>query len=140
MVSRVTRAQFARAGMPIPKRAPIKRTKGKAKASPEYALHIRAVVWLRRRNLVFLHPANGRGGASERMHGARLGVMNGAPDLIIFTPDKTLGIELKAETGSVSRTQVHAHEQLKRAGVAVAVCRSIEEIAQFLESEGALPA
>jgi hypothetical protein len=74
--------------------------------------------------LVYLHPANG--GARSAVEGAifkSLGVVPGAPDLLLWRDGKSYAIELKAEGGRTSDAQVEMLTRLRDAGVATAVCR-----------------
>ena len=45
-------------------------------------------------------------------------------------------IELKAPTGSVSRTQAEVINQMELAGFIVGVCRSVEDVQQFFDIYG----
>lgn len=115
---------------------------GKKRRTPEFDLHVRVVVRLQKRlphDAALFHAANETGGRDmdvQRIKARRMGVMPGFPDLGVIWRARVLLIELKAENGAVTRTQKWAHEQLRAAGAAVAVCRSIEEVEAFLEAEG----
>ena len=82
---------------------------------------------------------------------ARMGLASGWPDLLIAYAHRTYGIELKTATGRLSRTrmvrtrrgglreiigQVEQHERLAEAGVEVAVCRSLPDVAAQLRAWG----
>ena len=84
--------------------------------------------------LVYLHPANG--GARTAVEGAILksmGVVAGAPDLILFHGGKSFAIELKADGGRTSDAQVEMLTRLKDAGVPTAVCHGLDPALATLE-------
>jgi hypothetical protein len=62
------------------------------------------------------------------------GLKAGIPDILIFYNARTIGIELKAGKGKLSKIQVNTIEQLTEAGVFVQVCRSVEEVEEALTS------
>src|SRR5262245_24158001 len=85
--------------------------------------------------LVFLHPANG--GARSAIEGAifkSLGVVPGAPDLLLWHAGRSYAIELKANGGRVSDAQADMLERLGKAGVATAVCHGIDQALAALET------
>ena len=89
--------------------------------------------------VVFLHPANG--GARTAIEGAilkSLGVVPGAPDLILFYGGRSFALELKVEDGRVTEAQVDMLARLKDAGVLTAVCRGIDPALHTLEMWGLL--
>ena len=52
----------------------------------------------------------------------------GFPDLTVILPDgEVLFIELKTDTGKLSRMQEYIHQQLTKQKANVYVCRSLEE-------------
>ena len=64
------------------------------------------------------------------------GYRKGFPDILILWKSKALCIELKTATGKQSRDQVVMEEILFEAGVAVIVCRSLEDVYITLKSRG----
>ena len=56
---------------------------------------------------------------------------SGVPDIIGCRQGKMFAIELKAEHGRVSKIQEWTMHELKRAGAAVAVIRSMDEFYDF---------
>jgi hypothetical protein len=54
------------------------------------------------------------------------GLKPGMPDIMIFHRGHCLGLELKARKGRVSAAQKEMHEKLRRAGVPVIVCTSLD--------------
>ena len=79
--------------------------------------------------------AIGHGGGG-RLRGAMLngmGVKSGCPDLFIAWHRRMLWLELKSETGKVSKTQAWFHAQLRVAGHQVMICRSIRDVQSALE-------
>jgi hypothetical protein len=82
----------------------------------------------------WFHPANG--GARTAIEGAVLkacGVRAGTPDLILIKDGRTYGLELKADKGRVSPAQTKAHEEMRAAGVTVAVATGIDDALAQLE-------
>ena len=104
---------------------------------PEQLIQRALIEHLRLRSvpgLVYLHPANG--GARSAVEGAifkSLGVVPGAPDLLLWKDGKSFAIELKAEGGRTSDAQVEMLTRLKDAGVATAVCHGIDSAIATLE-------
>ena len=64
------------------------------------------------------------------------GCVPGVPDMEIHHNGRSFFIEIKTPKGTVSKIQKDMHQRLKRAGHAVAVCRSLEDVLFFLESHG----
>ena len=104
---------------------------------PEQIVHKAVVAHLRARGvsgLIFLHPANG--GARSAIEGAifkSLGVVPGAPDLLLWQGGKSFALELKADAGRVSESQTDMLAKLEQAGVCIAVARGIDEAVALLE-------
>jgi hypothetical protein len=71
-----------------------------------------------------------------RLHGA--GLKAGFPDILIFFNGRVTGIELKTESGPVSKNQYLMFMRLYEAGVHVYICRSIEDVTGVLE-QASLP-
>jgi hypothetical protein len=107
------------------------------RARPEQAMHKAIVAHLKARGvsgLVFLHPANG--GARSAIEGAILksmGVVPGAPDLLLFHEARAYAIELKADSGRVSDNQADMLRRLDQAGVTTAVAIGLDAAIQQLE-------
>ena len=66
----------------------------------------------------------------------RLSVKAGAPDLLMLWRGRVCGVELKGPGGTVSEVQQQMHRKLHACGVPVAVCRSLEEVADALREWG----
>jgi hypothetical protein len=104
---------------------------------PEQQVHRAVVAHLRTRGVpgvVFLHPANG--GARSAIEGAILkgmGVMPGAPDLLLWRDGKSFALELKAEDGRVSPAQAEMLDRLAKAGAVTAVCHGLDPALATLE-------
>lgn len=125
----------------MPRIAKPKLPKGaKKRLSPEFDLHVRVVVHLKRalpNDALVFHVPNERKGQDEqasqqRIRFARMGVMPGAPDLMVVCRGQLHCIELKSPKGSTTDTQDWAHGRFHACGVVTAVCRSIEEVDAFL--------
>jgi hypothetical protein len=66
----------------------------------------------------------------------RMGTARGWPDYLIIYRGKLLGLELKAEGGSVSPHQRHIGESFKAHGFDWSVIKSTEEVEKFLTRRG----
>lgn len=64
------------------------------------------------------------------------GLKPGMPDYLIFFNGRVIGIELKRETGVLSQAQKDMHPKLLAAGVTVYVCRTPEQVIEWLAIEG----
>lgn len=73
-------------------------------------------------------------GAAGRLKGC--GLKAGMPDILIFYNSFTLAIELKTDKGKVSPAQEEMHNLLRRAGVAVCIDRSVEDVEETLRTYG----
>lgn len=132
-----------------PSRTKLTRKKAGARKSPEYSLHTQTVNRLKRclpADAAVLHIPNARQGNDEaasrdRLHRSIMGVMKGAPDLLVIHKGRVLGLEMKASAGAVSDAQKWAHSLLEGCGMPIAVCRSLQDVFDFLSAHGlALPA
>ena len=98
---------------------------------PEQLLQRATVAHIKARGvpgLVCLHPANG--GARSAVEGAILkgmGVVAGAPDLLLWLADRSFALELKADGGRTTEAQIEMLTRLKDAGVATAVAHGIDQ-------------
>ena len=63
----------------------------------------------------------------------RKGLHPGWPDFEIIYKGRIIFIELKTPKGRVSKKQKQCHHDLMMAGAVVKVCRSLDEVAQFME-------
>ncbi len=109
----------------------------------EDAIHAGIVALLRlaadRRTLWFHVPNGAMVKPAARMYFARLGVLPGAPDLLIITPDgRTNFLEVKAPDGRQSDAQKDFQARCAIVGVHYRVVRSISEAEEVLRDWGAL--
>lgn len=90
--------------------------------------------------LLWFHvPNSGMHHVSFRVKMKRLGLRSGVPDLCIIPKiGPVLFIELKSEDGRVSEEQEAWLEKLPLFGCPVAVCRSLDEVRQFLFETGVI--
>jgi hypothetical protein len=111
---------------------------------PEQTLQ-RAVVehlrWRARPGVWWCHLANGgwRSPIEAKIFKA-LGVVAGAPDLLIVADGRAYFLELKAPRGRVSAAQHECHEALRAAGASVAIADNIDEALELLQSREILRA
>ncbi len=104
---------------------------------PEQALQRDVVRALHGLPVTFFHPANG--GKRTKIEAAIFkgqGVRAGVPDLWIGQHGRTVFVELKSETGTVTKSQKTMHEELTYHGFPVAVCRTIGEVVDALRVAG----
>ena len=64
------------------------------------------------------------------------GLKAGVPDVLIVHDGRAGFIELKAPKGTVSKAQGEAHEAIWKAGGAVAVCKSLDDVIGTLNAWG----
>ena len=104
---------------------------------PEQQLQ-RAIVehlrWRARPQVWWCHLANGgwRSPIEAKIFKA-LGVVAGAPDLLIVADGRAYFLELKAPRGRISPAQHECHEALRKAGATVAVASDIDQALELLE-------
>lgn len=85
---------------------------------------------------VFISHENRQNGIREGARRKRRGCLAGWPDIQIIWNSRTYLIELKAPGGSLSSVQRDMHERIERAGVPVAVCRSVDGVLNYLSACG----
>lgn len=93
-----------------------------------YLFHGQPVVWSH-------FPAGGyRLNHASRARLARYGLQPGMPDIMVWwVGGRSLGIELKTPRGSLTIVQRHKHAELAAVGVPVEVCRTEEEVLEWLK-------
>lgn len=64
------------------------------------------------------------------------GLKPGMPDYLVFFAGRVIGIELKREDGVLSKAQKEMHPRLLAAGMVVYVCRTPEQVIEWLMLEG----
>lgn len=83
--------------------------------------------------LCLFHVPNG--GIRNAQEGAKLkaqGVISGVPDLVFVWAGKTHYIEVKTQTGVLSKNQKTLHQKWMEQGVEVEVMRTSNEIVDFI--------
>jgi hypothetical protein len=112
----------------------------KCKRRPEQDLQKQVASYLRwalPTDFRFHHSPNETGtrAAWEGMLLKALGVSAGFPDLIILTPTaRFIAIELKSNTGSLSRPQREWRDWCRAIGAPWFLCRSLDDVIEALES------
>ena len=84
--------------------------------------------------VVFLHPANG--GARTAVEGAilkSLGVVTGAPDLLLWHGGQSFALEIKTEDGRTSEAQLEMLNRLSEAGCPTAIAHGVDKAIAVLE-------
>lgn len=79
---------------------------------------------------------NRRNGIREGARRKARGCIAGVPDMEFHYRGRALCVELKAERGRLSPEQRVLHARLKAAGTPVAVCRSLDDVIDFLRAQG----
>jgi hypothetical protein len=93
-----------------------------------------------RAGVIFMHPANG--GYRSKAEAGRLkamGVVAGAPDLLVIVDGRVHGLEIKTEKGRVSPAQKVMAERFAQAGAPFEVVRSVADARAVLRRWGAIP-
>jgi hypothetical protein len=62
-----------------------------------------------------------------------LGLIPGVPDLLLVYRGQTYGLELKAQGGRLSPTQIATHERMRQAGAIVETANGIDEALAYPE-------
>jgi VRR-NUC domain-containing protein len=112
------------------------------RAAPEAQLHrsiVQRVRWCAKADTWITHIPNG-GWRSPVEAGIfkSLGVVAGAPDLLIVSDARPLFIECKAPGRKLSPVQIECHEALRRAGGVVETVDDIDSAVAFLARMGVL--
>jgi hypothetical protein len=103
----------------------------------EQQIHRAVVQHLRQRGakgLVFLHPSNG--GLRSKIEASifqSLGVRRGASDLLLWHGGKSYALELKAEGGRASPTQLQFLADMERAGAFTCLAVGLDAALRKLE-------
>lgn len=85
---------------------------------------------------VFFHiPNGGKRNPGEAAKFKAMGVRAGVPDICIIHRGRSIFIELKTADGKVSKTQTEMMATLTLAGAVCTVCRSVDEVEEFLAYE-----
>ena len=109
------------------------------RAFPEDKLHVgvwRALQYVIGPEVVFWSNENRHNGLNEGRRRKSRGCIAGIPDLQVAWNGKVVFIELKTKTGALSSEQRALHARLKAAGFCIAVCRSLDDVLDFLRSVG----
>lgn len=80
-------------------------------------------------------PAGG-GGKARGAQLKRSGLMPGMPDIMVFGPGKTVGLELKTEVGRQSLQQKEVATRFERCGFPYLLARSLDEVEVLLMAAG----
>jgi hypothetical protein len=112
----------------------------KRRQQPERAIQIALIEHLHWRappDVWWSHfPAGGRRNVIDGAILKRMGTRPGTPDLLIIARGKIFGLELKADRGRLSPTQIAAHNEMRRAGAVVGVAGTIDEAISLLGEWG----
>ena len=83
-------------------------------------------------------PNGGKRGIIEASIFKSLGVVAGVPDLVFVHRGECFGLELKADRGKLTPSQVLVHAAMQEAGAKTAVAHSLDEALVTLECWGLL--
>lgn len=64
------------------------------------------------------------------------GIKRGVPDVLLWFDGRTVAIEMKSQTGKLSREQREVRDAMQRVGIAWHLCRSAQEALDVLRAEG----
>jgi hypothetical protein len=108
------------------------------RARPEELIHRAVLDHIRWRGVPFLFtfhtPNGGQRSPIEAKILKGLGVVAGIPDLLILHRGQLFGLELKAESGRVSKTQAECHSRLRASGARIATAVGVDEALRQLEA------
>lgn len=79
---------------------------------------------------------NRQNGAREGARRKARGCLPGWPDLGIIHRGVTYYVEIKTPTGRLTKEQRERHASLRAAGAIVSVCRTLDEVLEFLRANG----
>ena len=122
----------------LPARFPKKRASSGPRKQPERSLQIRVatmLTWMLPPEVPWTAIGHGGGGERRGQILKRMGVKPGWMDIILVFRGRFIGIELKSGT-YLSEPQKLVHTQIVAAGGVVRVCKSEEEVVEFLEVLG----
>ena len=116
---------------------------GEDKLTNEIALYLKIAVLEGRIKGVFFHIPNESVSKTKRdmlriMKKKQLGMISGAPDFVIVTPNITIFIELKTKKGRQSDFQKMFQIWSEKNDIAYYVVRSVDELESILKINGVL--
>lgn len=122
----------------LPARMPRKQlgSGGKRKA-PEQTLQRQVATfleWALPPDAWFTSIGHGGGGAVRGAILKSTGMKSGVPDILIIYRSKSIWVELKSATGSLSEAQRSVHSAITVAGGVVTTCRSVDDVSGFLQA------
>lgn len=113
---------------------------GRKRQRPEELLQASVVKFLTHaldgNSMFFAVPNGGLRSRSEAVRFKATGTTPGICDLFVVNDGRLVGLELKSEKGRLSDAQLYCHNQLRRARVPVAVCRSLGDVIAALTEAG----
>ncbi len=86
--------------------------------------------------LVFHVPNGGSRNKLEAINLKRMGTVAGIPDLVVLHDERAFFIEMKLGKGKLSEAQSFIISRIKRARCKVSLCRSMEDVENFLSECG----
>ena len=99
----------------------------------EHDLHLQVAEYLDLTGLIYHHsPNEGKRRPQYTKMLLRKGMRKGWPDIQILHRGRSVFIELKTKKGRLSTAQKKCHSDLILAGAIVKVCRSLEDVIQFV--------
>ncbi len=114
------------------------------KITNDIVLELKYLVLKEELKAVFFHVPNesivrslGDVASAKKKHA--LGMINGAPDLLIANERDMLFIEVKTKTGKLSESQKLFQLWCEKVGVKYEVCRSVEDVIDCLKRNCFLP-
>jgi len=86
------------------------------------------------RRLLFHVPNGGNRSAREGMQFKASGVIAGVPDLLFLWNDCAYGLEVKTQSGELSKVQSDLHKVWTDNGITIYIVRSLEEFQYYFKS------
>jgi len=103
--------------------------------NPEQQVHFQVAGFLKlvlRTDVFFTTFPAGGGGKLRGAFLKRMGLVPGVPDVLIVYQGRAYWIELKSDSGQLSKTQKDTIAALNTAGSHVMICHSVEEVSYAL--------
>lgn len=117
-----------------------KRLKGEDKIANEVSIYLKALTLENRLKGVWFHVPNESVVRDTKdiirintKH--NIGMINGAPDFVIASPNKTIFIELKTEKGRQTESQKSFEKWCHKHGISYDICRNVTDIENVLNRE-----
>ena len=119
-------------------RYPRKTRKTPANKIPEFIVQQSIVRWFRVQHsdkLIFSVPNEGANSARATSKLKKIGLLAGAPDLVVCLPSKTIFVEVKRKDGYQRPNQEIVEARLCNLGLDYFLVKSLEDFMELIDSE-----